>query len=108
MGSPRLTSLSCSILTLLPGASMGPKLWNDPPLHIRQAPSQVIKLVLKPIFIPWLLTQHETLFLFYCFNIVIIHYCFYIVFMFYVLFFVLLFHVQHIVSATAVFKGLYK
>ena len=119
MGSPRLTSLSCFILTLLPGAS-GQLIscsWRyrglsgsseelepfplpvlnygttshctlDQPLHC-----PFLKLVLKLIFTPWLLTQHETLFLFllYCFNIVVVYYCFYIVLMFYVLYFVLLF-----------------
>ena len=54
--------------------------------EIRQAPSpSFLKLVLKLIFIPCLLTQHETLFLLYFF------YCFYIVLMFYVLYFMLLF-----------------
>jgi len=122
MGSPRLTSLSCSILILLPGDS-GQLIscsWRYRGLYgtseeIEPFPLPVLnygtasnctldkpfhcpflKLSLKLIFIPWLLTQHETLFLFllycfYCFNIVIVYYCFYIVLMFYVLYFVLLF-----------------
>ena len=38
-----------------------PKLWNELPLHIRQAS---LLSILKPIFISWLSTTHETLLLF--------------------------------------------
>jgi len=75
----------------------------DKPLHC-----PFLKLVLKLIFTPWLLTQHDTLFLLYCFNIVIIYYCFYFVLMFYVLYFVLLFIYSTLFLAMAVFKWLYK
>ena len=114
MGSPRLTSLNCSILTLLPGASgqliscswryrgltksseeiepfplpvlnygMTSHCRLDKPLH-----RPFLKLLLKLIFTPWFLTQHETLFLFllccfYYFNIVIVYYCFCFVLMSY-------------------------
>ena len=99
MVSPRLTSLSCSITTLLPGASgqltscswryrglSGSSEGKEPflsPVPNFGTPSRsmsdkpphcpFLKRILKPIFIPWPSTQLETLLLFS----VLMSYCFY-------------------------------
>lgn len=41
------------------------KLQNERPLHIRQAPSLFLKLILRPIFAPWPSAHLETLLLFF-------------------------------------------